>query len=220
MLKLSIESSRRNYNFNKIYVFSDPNDPIEPFGFELGDDIVHTLRTFGTEKLYGLDNIKDMHSCLKFASEDCDYVLKKDSDIIDCSSYAYDKLNKNDYDCYGAFPMARQNMIPPNHFNGNAYFIKSSVLKDFPSEFPREVYNWNVLNFPEDMVTSEVCISLTNNIKIDATAQYGNGFYVFDTFLSSVAAEDVSTIKKYGFAHCRSNPRITEYIYKKLYENN
>lgn len=218
MLKLSIDSSRRNYDFNQIYIFSDPNDPIEPFGFQLGNDIVHTLRTFGTKKLYGLDNISDMHECLKFAAEGCDYVLKKDSDILDCSSYAYDALNKGNWDCYGAFPMARENLIPENHFNGNAYFIKSSVIQQFPKGFAAPVVApWGILNYPEDMVTSAICSTITKNVKIDGAAHHGDGQYLFDVYLSDIAAKSVEDIKKYGFAHCRSNPRIMEYLHNKLY---
>ncbi len=222
MLKLSISSSRRQYNFNKIFVFSDPNDPII-FGIlndpELCvDDIVLMSRDSGSEKLYGLDNIKDMHKCLKIAAQDCDYVLKKDSDIIDCSNYAYNVLNANNYDCYGCFPMARENLIPSGHFNGNAYFIKSDIVNKLPEDMPDCVHNWKVMNYPEDMVTSAICNTIANNIKIDGTAQHGNGFYGFDVFLSRVADQPKETIRQYGFAHCRSNPRIAKFLYNKVYE--
>ena len=101
MLKISIDASRRHYSFNKIFVFSDPNDPIRKDSFF--KDIIIKERKSGSQKLYGLENIGDMHDCLKIAAKDCDYVLKKDSDIIDCSNKAYSKLNRNTYDCYGCF---------------------------------------------------------------------------------------------------------------------
>lgn len=224
MLKLSIASSRRQYDFNKIYIFSDPNDPII-FGIlndeELcKDDTFLLSRNSGSEKLYGLDNIRDMHECMKIAAADCDYILKKDSDIIDCSTCVYDKLNQNNYDAYGCSPMARESMIPPLHFNGNAYFIKADIINKFTENFPKCVDNWAVMNYPEDMVTSTVCGEITKNIKIDGTAQNGNGHYLFDVFLSRVADSPKENIQKYGFVHCRSNPRIAKYIHDKIYSQN
>lgn len=216
MLELSIDSSRRHYNFNRIFVFSDPNDPVK-----IQIPGVYTIvRQNGSQKLYGLDNIRDMHECLKWAAEGCDYVLKKDSDVLDCSGYAYNALDGGGWDCYGAFPMARESLIPENHFNGNAYFIKSSVIRQFPKEFDGSIVGpWDILNYPEDMVTSAICSTITKNVKIDGAAHHRDGQYLFDVYLSDIAAKSVEDIRKYGFAHCRSNPRIMEYLHNKLYIN-
>lgn len=217
MLKISIAASRRYYKFNKIFVFVDPNGVIDREEFP--SDIIFTNRKAGSQKLYGLNNIKNMHECMKIAATDCDYVLKKDSDILDCSDYAYTTLNKNTLDCYGCFPMAREDLIPPNHFNGNAYFIKSDIINRFPETFPAKVHNWKIMNYPEDMVTSSICSELTKNTKIDGTAQNFGGRYLFDIFLSDTASKSKEEIQNYGFAHCRSNPRVMKYLENKIYEN-
>jgi hypothetical protein len=217
LLKISLASSKRNYSFNNVYIFSDPNDPVSS---DLESEANIVLRKNGSEKLYGLDNIRDMHDCLKIASNGCDYVLKKDSDILDCSDYAYKMLERGQWDCYGAFPMARENLIPDGHFNGNAYFIKPEVIWKFPQEFPEKVHEWRILNYPEDMVTSTICNTITKNIKIDETASFLDGYFVFDVFLTNVASRSADEIKKYGFAHCRGNKRIIEFLNKKIYENN
>lgn len=215
MLEISILSSMAQYDFNKIFIFSDPNDPVKK---TFSNVAVVIQREKGSLKLYGLDNIRDMHSCMKLAAEDCEYILKKDSDILDCSNYAYKELEKGKWDCYGTFPMARANVVPENHFNGNAYFIKSSIVKQFPEEFPEEVGVWGVLNYPEDMVTSAICATLTGNTRIDGAAHYRDGRYLFDIFLSDVASKTKEEIKRYGFVHCRSNYKIMEYLVLKIYD--
>jgi len=212
MLRLSIESSIRSYDFQHILIFSDANDPVKG-RFPMATVIP---RKEGSEKLYGQKNIEEMHKHMKFASHDCDYILKKDSDILDCSSYAYNALNAGLWDCFGTFPMARKELIPDGHFNGNAYFIKSDIIKRFPMDISEESRKWDVLNCPEDMVTSSVCNKITKNIKIDGAAHYDDGFYLFDVFLSNIAAKDKKEIKKYGFAHCRSNFRVMDYLDKKI----
>jgi hypothetical protein len=120
----------------------------------------------------------------------------------------------------GAFPMARENLIPPDHFNGNAYFIKSNIINQFPEEFPAIVHNWKIMNYPEDMVTSAICGNLTQNISIMGTAQNFDDLYLFDIFLSRIAEKTPEEIQRYGFAHCRTNLRVMQYLNNKIYEKN
>lgn len=205
MLKMSIASSRRNFGFNKIYVFSDPKNPITE---KFDDFIIHKVRGVGTNKLYGLDNIEDMICCFKEASIGVDYVLKKDSDILDCSPMAYEDLLENKWDCFGAHPWARKDLIPEKHFNGNAYFLSSKVVEKLPQKINKDnVKQWGVFNFPEDMVISSLCSGITSNIMISEKK------YLLDIFL-----ENPENIMECGFLHCRTNTNIMKYFYKKIYD--
>lgn len=223
MLNRSIESLRRNWNFNKIFVASDNSDPVT----ERLPDVEYIEKEASSEKLYGLDNIASMHDIFIDVAHGLDlddYVMKIDSDVLCCSDIVFKRLEENLWDCYGAFPMAREDMIPPGHFNGNAYFLKARVARQLfiarYNGWPKEVEQWSWMNYPEDMVTSTLCNKLTKNIQIDWTAQSRGGYYLFDIFLTAVAAQPKEEIRKYGFAHCRTTPNVHEYLYKKIYEDN
>lgn len=218
MLNLSIDSLKRNWSFDKIVVASDNRDPVTerlPF-------VSYIEKDNSSEKLYGLDNIASMHDIYADVaydgwSED-DYIMKIDSDVLCCSDLAFKNLKENEWDCYGCFPMANEAMIPPGHFNGNAYFLKAKVATQLDFfRWPEEVKQWAWMNFPEDMVTSTVCNKITTNIQIDWTAQTRGGNYLFDVFLTRVAELPKEEIQKYGFAHCRTSPRILKYLHSKIY---
>lgn len=213
MMMDSIESLRRVYCVNKIFVASDMRDPIK----NKVDDIIYIDKLNSSEKLYGLDNIKEMLKIFKVAAEDCDYVQKIDSDVIVCSDYAYKELEENEWSYFASFPMAIESMIPKNHGAGPSYFIKSEVAgRLIDIAFPESVKAWQAFDFPEDMVTSHLVNKLTDNIFIDGTAMHQNGKYLFDTYLTNIAAESKEYIETYGFAHTRTNPRVAKYILSKL----
>lgn len=219
MLNRSIDSFRRNAEFNRVIVASDNNDPVT---IRL-PDVEYIEKESSSEKLYGLENIASMHDIFTEIAEGCDYILKVDSDIVCCSDYAFKRLDQFRWDGYGGFPMAVEAMIPPGHFNGNAYFIASHVAKLLGGKLKEETYQeivsqWAWMNYPEDMVTSSLLACFTTNVKVEWTAQNRDGLYLFDIFLTRVAEKSLATIEKYGFAHCRTSPRVHEYIYKKLYE--
>jgi hypothetical protein len=219
MLMNSIFSLTRTVNPDKIFVANDLNDPIK----NKHSWIYYIDKKKSTEKLYGLDNIAEMLRIFEIASEGADYLQKIDSDTLVCSDYAYKNLDENNWDCYGSFPMAIPEMIPPKHFAGPSYFIKSEIakeLKKFSEQWPKCVYDWSWMNFPEDMVISSLCNILTQNIQVDGTAMHKNGNYLFDTYMTKIACEDKDIIKKYGFAHCRTTPSVVKYLKEKIYENN
>lgn len=218
MLALSVDSILKNYEFNDIILASDPNDPVKNIPKGITKTIV---REAGSEKLYGEENIKSMHKILDVASYGCDYVQKIDSDVICCSPYAYDQLNENDWDAYGGFPMARKELIPECHFAGSSYFIRSSFARKLSKKerFFKEARElWGVMNMPEDMVTSFLLTRMGCSVKVDGTEMTDSGRFCFDSALSKntmlIGHEEMI---KYGFAHCRTNKYITEYIYGELY---
>lgn len=215
MLNLSIDSLRRNYKFNKIFVASDNRDPVT----DRLPDVTYIEKESSTEKLYGVENIHTMHDIFAQCIEQAEYIMKIDSDVLCCSDQVFRRLEENRWDCYGCFPMANEKMIPWGHFNGNAYFIKKWVVERLALvPWGGEVDQWAWMNYPEDMVTSTRCCAITSSIQVDWTAQNGGGNYLFDTYLTKVAAEDKETIKQYGFAHCRTNPRVLSYLHSKLYD--
>jgi hypothetical protein len=216
MMMDSIFSLTQNISPNKIFVANDLNDPIQTrHGW-----INYIDKKKSTEKLYGLENIAEMIRIFKIASEDCDYLQKIDSDTLVCSDCAYRSLEENSWDCYGSFPMAIPEMIPDKHFAGPSYFVKSEIaarLSDFVENWPKEVHDWAWMKYPEDMVISQLCNFLTNNIKVDGTAMHGGGKYLFDTYLTKIAGEDKEKIQEYGFAHCRTNEMVAKYLKEKLF---
>jgi len=214
MLENSIDSLRLNYPINRIIVANDLNDPI--LRKIPGVEIINKKKS--SEKLYGLENIGEMLSFFKFASNDCDYIQKIDSDTLVCSDLAYRNLEEGKWDAYGSFPMAIPEMIPPRHFAGPSYFLRSSLAaKLFDFGFPKTVHDWAWMKYPEDMVISDICNHLTQNIQVDGTAMHKAGKYLFDTYLTKIAGCDKSEITKYGFAHCRTNPYVLRYIKEKIY---
>lgn len=215
MMMDSIDCLRKNFAPNRIIVANDLNDPIQ----NKVDGIEYVDKAKSTEKLYGLHNIAEMIRIYKLVSEDCDYLQKLDSDTVTCSDYAYKRLFENRWDAYGSFPMANPAMIPKGHFAGPSYFLKSDLVKDLNAdEWPRDVHDWAWMNYPEDMVISHLCNKITSNIQVDGTAMHEQGKYLFDTYLTKVVTETKESISQYGFAHCRTTPRVVNYLKTKLYD--
>jgi len=216
LLAISIASAKKQYDFNRIIVAEDMRDPMK----NKLEGVEYVPKLASTEKLYGLDNIEQMHKIFREQSYDCDFLQKCDSDMVFINSNAYHFLEKNaGLDAYGSFPMANERIIPDKHFAGSTYFLSMRVCQNLEQiHWPDDVKYWDVMNYPEDMVTSHVISKISGKVVVDKTAQNGGGFFLFDTFLTKIAAKDVDIIRKYSYAHCRTSKSVMEYLFEKLYK--
>jgi len=216
LLKLSIQSVCKHIKPNKIFVSVDPNDPID----SKIKGVEFISREAGSEKLYGVKSIKSIFDTLAECSKGCDYVQKIDSDMLCLSTHCYDKLARERPDAYGGFPMSRPDIIPEKHFSGGTYFVKADIAAKLVDANPNTALrNWGFLNMPEDMVLSHCLGSITENVLVEGTEMDKKGNYFLDSFLSgAIVAGDPASMKRFGFAHCRTNLGTMKEIYKRVYE--
>lgn len=213
-LNISIESLLKHCSPNKIVVVSDSRDPITN---PKENWIIEKQES--SEKLLGLDNISKMISIFDKYKDDCDYIMKIDSDVVVTNSVAFLALEEGKFDAYGGHPMASEEMIPKNHFTGAAYFISSEFVKILNNRIQNNgwdsrVHHWSFIDYPEDMCISHMLNVVGANVKVDWSAMSKiGGYYWFDMFLSHVACNK-EDIKKYSFAHCRNNKYLCQLIYE------
>jgi len=214
LLEISIASARKQFGFNRIIVAEDSRDPI----INRIGGVEYVLKTSSSEKLYGLENIAEMHKIFEKYSDDCDFIQKCDSDVVFINARPYSFLEENmGLAAYGGFPMANEKIIPSGHFAGSTYFLSSKVCKELvKNHWPDDVKHWSFMNYPEDMVTSHIISKISDEVVVEWTAQNGGGFFLFDVFLTKVAKKDLDIISKYNYAHCRTSLSVMECLWGKI----
>ena len=216
LLEISIASARKQFGFNRIIVAEDLRDPMN----NRIEGVEYVPKAASTEKLYGLENIAQMHQILKEHSCDCDFIQKCDSDVVFINNRPYSFLEQNpEISAYGGFPMANEKIIPSGHFAGSTYFLSSKVCKELvENHWPDDVKYWRFMNYPEDMTTSHLVSKIGGDVVVEWTAQNGDGFFLFDVFLTKVAKKELDIISKYSYAHCRTSLSVMECLWGKIYK--
>ena len=228
MLKRSIASLRYTLgeHLGKIWVINDSNNPI------CEDDVAEIIDTnrcvnfsFSDKKrnknIKGLEFIREMWEWYSYISnfmEEGDYLFKTDSDVLVVDGWPFQVALQGRYDAIGVHPTAREAFVPPRHFAGVGYFLKKWVAEDIgKADFPEDIDKWNVLNYPEDMVTSSTVARLTENTHVFSNFQQDpKSKYFTDTFLQKV---DKQLALRNALVHCRSNTQVMKKLYNQIYES-